>query len=403
MEKGVLYWITGLSGAGKTTVGTKLYYEMRKTCSGLVILDGDILKKLVGNSLGYSSKERLKRASYYSEMCKMLTDQGITVIICTIAMYDSVREWNRRNIEKYVEIYLKVDRGVLIKRDKKGLYSRQRLGEISEIAGLDIDVEYPKTPDLVIENDGSVSVRECVERIMAYPVKQKDTFRRDVDYWNSYYAKKLTEVQSPSDFARTVISYLEPGKSLIDLGCGNGRDSIYFLNHHLNVTGIDVSEEAISQLNQLKLKNGNFVCDDFVSSKALYQVQYDYIYSRWTMHAISEQQEDELLGNARDALKEGGLFLIEARSVQDSLYGKGTSVGKHAFIYNNHFRRFMEREVFTRKLENYGFQVMSVEEGENFSKTETSNPVLVRIVASLKTKENKKMVTMAGMHSGGFK
>ncbi len=386
MEKGVLYWITGLSGAGKTTVGTKLYYEMRKTCSGLVILDGDILKKLVGNSLGYSSKERLKRASYYSEMCKMLTDQGITVIICTIAMYDSVREWNRRNIEKYVEIYLKVDRGVLIKRDKKGLYSRQRLGEISEIAGLDIDVEYPKTPDLVIENDGSVSVRECVERIMAYPVKQKDTFRRDVDYWNSYYAKKLTEVQSPSDFVRTVISYLEPGKSLIDLGCGNGRDSIYFLNHHLNVTGIDVSEEAISQLNQLKLKNGNFVCDDFVSSKALYQVQYDYIYSRWTMHAISEQQEDELLGNARDALKEGGLFLIEARSVRDSLYGKGTCVGKHAFIYNSHFRRFMEKEVFARKLENHGFRVISVEEGENFSKTETSNPVLVRIVASRETK-----------------
>lgn len=386
MEKGVLYWITGLSGAGKTTIGTKLYYEMRKACPGLVILDGDILKRLVGDSLGYSRKERLKRASYYSEMCKILTDQGITVIICTIAMYDSVREWNRRNIEKYVEIYLKVDQEVLIKRDKKGLYSRQKSGKASEIAGLDIEVEYPKTPDLVIENDGSVSVRECVERIMAYPVKQKDTFRRDVDYWNSYYAKKLTEIQSPSDFARTVISYLEPGKSLIDLGCGNGRDSIYFLNHHLNVTGIDVSEEAISQLNQLKLKNGNFVCDDFVSSKALYQVQYDYIYSRWTMHAISEQQEDELLGNARDALKEGGLFLIEARSVRDSLYGKGTCVGKHAFIYNSHFRRFMEKEVFARKLENHGFRVISVEEGENFSKTETSNPMLVRIVASRETK-----------------
>ncbi len=386
MEKGVLYWITGLSGAGKTTIGTKLYYEMRKSCPGLVILDGDILKRLVGDSLGYSRKERLKRASYYSEMCKMLTDQGITVIICTIAMYDSVREWNRRNIEKYVEIYLKVDREVLIKRDKKGLYSRQKSGKASEIAGLDIEVEYPKTPDLVIENDGSVSVRECVERIMAYPVKQKDTFRRDVDYWNSYYAKKLTEIQSPSDFARTVISYLEPGKSLIDLGCGNGRDSIYFLNHHLNVTGIDVSEEAISQLNQLKLKNGNFVCDDFVSSKALYQVQYDYIYSRWTMHAISEQQEDELLGNARDALKEGGLFLIEARSVQDSLYGKGTCVGKHAYIHNGHFRRFMEKEVFIEKLKERGFQVISAEEGENFSKTETSNPVLVRIVASREMK-----------------
>ncbi|WP_168356501.1 adenylyl-sulfate kinase [Petralouisia muris] len=382
MEKGVLYWITGLSGAGKTTVGTKLYYELRKTCPGLVILDGDILKKLVGDSLGYSREERLKRANYYSQMCKILTDQGITVIICTIAMYDSVREWNRKYIEKYVEVYLKVDREILMKRDKKGLYSRQRSGKVSEIAGLDIDVEYPKTPDVVIENDGSVSVRECVEKIMAYPVKQKDTFRRDVDYWNHYYAKKLKEIQSPSDFAQSVISHLEPGKSLIDLGCGNGRDSLYFMEHHLNVTGIDASEEAISQLNQLKLENGNFVCDDFVSSKALYQVQYDYIYSRWTMHAISEQQEDELLENVAEAVKEGGLFLIEARSIQDDLYGKGMCVGNNAFIYHEHFRRFMDKEIFIPKLENHGFRVISLEEGENYSKTETSNPVLVRIVAS---------------------
>lgn len=382
MEKGVLYWITGLSGAGKTTVGTKLYYELRKTCPGLVILDGDILKKLVGDSLGYSREERLKRANYYSQMCKILTDQGITVIICTIAMYDSVREWNRKYIEKYVEVYLKVDREILMKRDKKGLYSRQRSGKVSEIAGLDIDVEYPKTPDVVIENDGSVSVRECVEKIMAYPVKQKDTFRRDVDYWNHYYAKKLKEIQSPSDFAQSVISHLEPRKSLIDLGCGNGRDSLYFMEHHLNVTGIDASEEAISQLNQLKLENGNFVCDDFVSSKALYQVQYDYIYSRWTMHAISEQQEDELLENVAEAVKEGGLFLIEARSIQDDLYGKGMCVGNNAFIYHEHFRRFMDKEIFIPKLENHGFRVISLEEGENYSKTETSNPVLVRIVAS---------------------
>ncbi len=386
MEKGVLYWITGLSGAGKTTIGTKLYYEMRKTCAGLVILDGDILKKLVGDSLGYSREERLKRANYYSGICKILTDQGISVIICTIAMYDSVREWNRKYIEKYVEIYLKVDREVLMKRDKKGLYSRQKSGKVSEIAGLDIDVEYPKTPDIVIENDGSVSVRECVEKIMAYPVKQKDTFRRDVDYWNHYYAKKLTEIQSPSDFAQWVISYLEPGKSLIDLGCGNGRDSLYFMKRHLNVTGIDASEEAISQLNQLKLENGNFVCDDFVSSKALYQVQYDYIYSRWTMHAISEQQEDELLENVAESLKEGGLFLIEARSIQDELCGKGICVGKNAFIYHEHYRRFMDKDVFVQKLINHGFQIISLEEGTNYSKTETSNPVLVRIVASRGTK-----------------
>lgn len=382
MEKGTLYWITGLSGAGKTTIGTRLYYELKKTCSNLVILDGDILKNLVGDSLGYSREERLKRANYYSNMCKILTDQGISVIICTIAMYDSVREWNRKYIEKYVEVFLKVDREVLLKRDKKGLYSKQKLGKVSEVAGVDIDVEYPKDPDIIIENDGILSVSECVKKIMECPVRQGDTFRRDVDYWNQYYEKNLQEIQRPSNFAETILPHLKSGKSLLDLGCGNGRDSIYFMECGLQVTGIDASEEAINKLNALGMENSNFICDDFVSSKALYQLQYDYIYSRWTMHAISERQEDELLWNVSDALKEGGLFFIEARSIHDELYGKGKCVDKDAFIYHNHFRRFIDREVFIEKLRRYGFQVVSVEEGKNFSKTEKSNPVLLRITAS---------------------
>lgn len=105
MEKGILYWITGLSGSGKTTIGSSLYYELKKRYSNLVILDGDILKKLTGDSLGYSKEDRLKRAGIYSNFCKILTDQGISVIICTVAMYDSVRQWNRNHIERYVEIF----------------------------------------------------------------------------------------------------------------------------------------------------------------------------------------------------------------------------------------------------------------------------------------------------------
>lgn len=162
MEKGILYWITGLSGAGKTTVGNALYYELRKYKDNVVILDGDILKRLVGDSLGYSKEDRKKRAYYYSNLCKTLTDQGISVVICTIAMYDEVRNWNRNNIEKYIEIFLKVDLETLIKRDRKGLYSKQASGKINNIAGLDQDVEYPKNPDIVVENDETVKVNDIV-------------------------------------------------------------------------------------------------------------------------------------------------------------------------------------------------------------------------------------------------
>ena len=299
MEKGILYWITGLSGAGKTTVGNALYYELRKYKDNVVILDGDILKRLVGDSLGYSKEDRKKRAYYYSNLCKTLTDQGISVVICTIAMYDEVRNWNRNNIEKYIEIFLKVGLETLIKRDRKGLYSKQASGEINNIAGLDQEVEYPKHPDIVVENDGSVKVNDIVRLITNYNIKINDSFDRDVDYWNLYYKNDLADIQKPSAFALFAASYMEPHKKIMDIGCGNGRDSMLFVRNGLNVIGVDASQTAIDKLNRYDYENALFVCDDFVTCKALYQVQYDYFYSRWTMHAISEHQENELLKNIK--------------------------------------------------------------------------------------------------------
>lgn len=381
MKKGTLYWITGLSGAGKTTIGSRLYYELKKKISNLVILDGDILKNIVGDSVGYSKEERLKRARQYSNICKMLTDQGISVIICTIAMYDSIREWNRNNIERYIEVFLKVDREILLKRDRKGLYSKQQDGQIMDVAGVDQQVEFPKNPDIVIENDGSKSITECVNEILAYQIKKTDGYNRDTAYWNDYYKKDLPELQEPSDFAQAVFPYLKKGKSMIDLGCGNGRDSIFFAQNEISVTGIDASQEAILRLNKLEIPHGSFICDDFVTSKALYQIQYDYLYSRWTLHAISENQETELLKNIVGALRTDGLFFAEMRSINDDLFGKGEKVAENSYIYNGHFRRFINKEVFKKKLQAYGFEILFLEEGTDFSKTKVSNPTLIRVIA----------------------
>ena len=381
MGKGTLYWITGLSGAGKTTIGNALYYELKKKQDNLIILDGDILKNLVGNSLGYSQSDRKKRAYYYSNLCKTLTDQGISVIICTIAMYDEVRDWNRANIEKYVEIFLNVNKDILMKRDRKGLYSGQSAGKIENVAGMDQDVEFPKNPDIIIENDGTITVSDCVNKIMEYKVNVKDTFDRDVNYWNQYYLRKEKEIQEPSDFAKFVLPYMETHKKIMDIGCGNGRDSIYFSQNGLEVTGIDASEEAISYLNQYNMKNSMFVCDDFVTCKALYQVQYDYFYSRWTIHAVSEKQEWELLKNVSSAIKKKGLFFIEVRSIKDDLFGKGTKIAKNTYSYNDHFRRFIVKKELEEKLEKLEFEIIYEKEDKGLSKTTVSDPVLIRIIA----------------------
>lgn len=98
----------------------------------------------------------------------MLTDQGIVVVCCTISMYDEVRAWNRENNSNYVEVFLNVPMSILRKRDQKGLYSNYSKGIQHNVAGEDLTIEFPKNPDVEIVNDGTMTVDECVVRIMQH-------------------------------------------------------------------------------------------------------------------------------------------------------------------------------------------------------------------------------------------
>ena len=185
--QGILYWITGLSGAGKTTIGTRLYYEMKKTHDNVVLLDGDILKEIVDENVGYSDGQRRKRAMKYARICKMLTDQNIYVICCTVAMYDEVRKWNRENNKRYVEVFLDVPVEVLRERDQKGLYSKLENGKIKNVSGMDLQVEFPKTPDITVRNDGSRTVADVVKEIMGFQPQYRSDFDRDTGNYKKLY------------------------------------------------------------------------------------------------------------------------------------------------------------------------------------------------------------------------
>ena len=120
---GYVYWITGLSGAGKTSIGKSLYQKLKQKSPNTVFLDGDVLREVFGNDLGYTREERIKCAMRYARLCKMLQEQGLNVICCTISMFDCIRAWNRENIENYREIYVRVSMEVLKQRNQKGLYN----------------------------------------------------------------------------------------------------------------------------------------------------------------------------------------------------------------------------------------------------------------------------------------
>lgn len=163
IKKGTVYWITGLSGAGKTTIGKYLYHVLQRKKRNVLFLDGDILREVFGNDLGYSAEDRYKSAMRNSKLCKMLSDQGMDVVCCTISMFDDVRAWNRDKIERYVEIYLQVSMDILSKRNQKGLYTAESK---RNLVGLDVKMEVPKCPDFVFENDGRQTPEQIVEQIL---------------------------------------------------------------------------------------------------------------------------------------------------------------------------------------------------------------------------------------------
>jgi len=158
-----VYWITGLSGAGKTTIGRLWYKELKSQGIPAVFLDGDELRQVFGDDLGFTEVDRRKSAMRNARLCALLAKQGLTVVCCTISMFDSVRDWNRENIPGYFEVYVKVTMDTLRRRDQKGLYSKAE----KDVAGIHFQVEEPKNPDLMLENDGRKAPEEQVGLLLA--------------------------------------------------------------------------------------------------------------------------------------------------------------------------------------------------------------------------------------------
>lgn len=157
---GRLYWVTGLSGAGKTTIGSLLYEHLKGKYPNTVIFDGDALRQAFGNDLGYSEEDRYQCAMRYAQLCRLLVEQGIHVVCCTISMFDQVREWNRRNIENYSEIYIEVPLPVLEKRNQKNLYQDVKDGKRGNVVGMDLELQLPGNPDIRLVNDGTKTPEE---------------------------------------------------------------------------------------------------------------------------------------------------------------------------------------------------------------------------------------------------
>jgi SAM-dependent methyltransferase len=275
------------------------------------------------------------------------------------------------------------------KRDNRGISRGFLNGCINAVVGYDIKADIPSRPNLKIVNDGKLSVDECVDMILDVIPSNLYEETDDTDYWNQYYADVNAPdaaPQEPSDFARSITEkYLVKGNRLLELGCGNGRDSIYFDQNGINVVAIDSSSQTIKTLNKWRSDNYRsvlFACDDFTCTNAVYQQLFDYVYSRFTLHSITELQEIGVIRNVSNALNKGGLFFIEVRSVNDDIYGMGEAAGRDAYIYNGHYRRFIRKNEMVERLKKYGgFEIVYSEEDRSFARYKDMDPPVIRIIA----------------------
>ena len=164
-------WITGLSAAGKTTLGKNLVEKLREHSLPVIFLDGDEIRQILGEFTTHTRDDRVRLASTYSKLCKYLSDQNTIVVIATVALFKDVHSWNRANIEKYVEVFLDVPLDELKRRDPKGIYRKFQNGELKDVAGLDMNVDFPLSPDFHFKHEDHLTPNELSERIIVHMKK----------------------------------------------------------------------------------------------------------------------------------------------------------------------------------------------------------------------------------------
>ena len=160
LKNGYLFWITGLSESGKTTIAKKIKKDIENLYGPTVVISGDDIRNIF-NFKGYSYKERSTLVMKYCKLSLFLTKQNINVIFAVVGLFNKARFWNKKNIKNYCEIYLKTDLKKIIRRKDKKFYSSGK-----EIVGINIKPEFPKYPDIVINNNFKESINTLSKRLI---------------------------------------------------------------------------------------------------------------------------------------------------------------------------------------------------------------------------------------------
>lgn len=164
---GFTVWLTGLSGAGKTTIAIALATELRARERRVEILDGDVVRTNLSQGLGFTREDRDINVRRIGWVCELLTRNEVIAIAAAISPYRGIRDEVRARIGRFVEVYVEAPLEVLAKRDVKGLYAKADSGELSGLSGVDDPYEAPHDPDVVCSTGGGETVEQNVMKVLA--------------------------------------------------------------------------------------------------------------------------------------------------------------------------------------------------------------------------------------------
>jgi len=147
-KKGILFWVTGLSGSGKSVISKKITPFIKKNFGPTIILSGDDLRSIFQLNK-YDHESRIKYLNFYHKFCKRITNQKINLLFSVVGLSHKIRSLNKKNIDNYVEIYIQSNLIKIKKKKMKKLYSKNR----KNIWGIDIQPEFPINPTIILKND----------------------------------------------------------------------------------------------------------------------------------------------------------------------------------------------------------------------------------------------------------
>lgn len=375
---GTVLWITGYSGSGKTTVAREATSLLRESGYPTVFLDGDDFRAILRNQWGYTKAERIELAQIYLRFCSYVASQGVNVVLSAAAMYQTVFDWFRVHIPNAILIYLDVPLSERVRRDQqtKNLYETlfaQQPGYDEPRDAMRI-ANYGRTRP-------SDAARSILENFLATRVRVGTAATNDA-YWDGVY-RQTDRVPPPSPFAVFVSdNYLTSAGSLLEVGCGNGRDSAYFAQKGHSILGIDTSQEAIDLCRRLHGRLGarfeQGAADDVTGKMGA--SRFAAVYCRFVIHVMTSPEEAAFLIAAHELLESDGLLLIECRSINDTLKLLGDVISPTERIHG-HYRRFIVKEELERSLLLLGFRIEYAAEGKGFAIHGSEDPVIIRVIA----------------------